>query len=136
MGEMNLKIIRPGVHQIGFRRAVHAPIDRRAAIGVEGHGGIRIAELLQPLLRLFALVHVVASPMMGTTCCCAIASSASCSSRQATHQVPQTLSTYTWPLNVALLTVRVGIQHVGERERRRRLADQRRGQGMDVAVRD
>src|ERR1700692_2802828 len=45
--------------------------------------------------------------MMGTTFCRAISSSASCSWRQASHQVPHTLTMYTWPLNSELLTGRV-----------------------------
>src|SRR5258708_3237380 len=42
-----------GVHQVGLGCAVHAPINRRAAVLVEGHSPVGIAELLEQHLALF-----------------------------------------------------------------------------------
>ncbi len=121
------------VHQVGLRRAVDAPIDRRASIAVECHGLIGIAELLKPLLGLVALVlpvepddrhDVLLRDLEQRLVFFAAGNAPGGPDIQDIHL----------PLQRRVADGALGIQDIGERELRRRLADQRRGQRVDVAA--
>src|SRR3984885_12092199 len=122
------------VHKVRFWWALHAPIDCGAAVAIEGHGGVGVAELRQPQLGLVLIVPIVESNDGNHMLA---------SDRQQLFLFLPASHTPGGP-NIEYIDLALErrgahgarrIEHIGKRELRGRLADQRRGQLVDVAVR-